>query len=133
MHRQRKLLKFYSFAREMKIEGFFCHSHKPFFSTGTFVDTAKGQQNRYYFPILCIFTQILVNLTNIPRFSLWPWAGYVICSRKSSWKITFFKALPLLRIMLNHWCGSPVEAIEKQRIGKRQGPLFCRKWSKVWD
>ena len=58
MHRQRKLLKFYSFAREMKIEGFFCHSHKPFFCTETFVDTAKGQQNRYYFPILCIFTQI---------------------------------------------------------------------------
>ena len=72
MHRQRKRLKFYFFAREMKIEGFFCHLHKPFFCIETFVDTAKGQQNRHYFPILCIFTQILVNLTNIPGFSLLP-------------------------------------------------------------
>ena len=27
----------------------------------------------------------------------------------------------------NRWCGSPVEAVEKQRIGKRQSPLFYRK------
>ena len=114
MHRQRKRRKFYSFAREMKIEGLFCHSHKPFFCTETFVNTAKGQQNRHYFPILCIFTQILVNLTNIPRFSLWPWAGYFICSRKSSWKKSRFLkhfcfcalcltigAVPLLRLSRN--------------------------------
>ena len=43
-----------------------------------------------------------------------------------------FLALLLLHTMLNLWCGSPVKAIEKQRIGERQGPLFCRKWSKVW-
>ena len=28
------------------------------------VDTANGRQNRHYFPILCIFTQALVDLTN---------------------------------------------------------------------
>ena len=34
--------------------------------------------------------------------------------------------------MFNRWCGSYVEAIEKKKIGKRQGPLLCRKWqSKV--
>ena len=43
---------------------FFCHSQKPFFCTETFVDTANGRQNRHYFPILCIFTQALVDLTN---------------------------------------------------------------------
>ena len=116
----------------MKIEGFFvCHLLKPFFSTKTFVDTANEQQNRYYFPILCISIQALVDLTNIPRFSLWHWAGYFICLRKSSFKNYVFKALLLLRTMLNRWCGSPVKAIEKQRIGKRQRPLFCRKWSSV--
>ena len=118
----------------MKIEGFFvCHLLKPFFSTKTFVDTANEQQNRYYFPILCISIQALVDLTNIPRFSLWHWAGYFIWLRKSSLKNYVFKALLLLRTMLNRWCGSPVKAIEKQRIGKRQRPLFCRKWSKVWE
>ena len=39
--------------------------------------------------------------------------------------VTF--GLLLLRTMLNRWCGSPVAAIKKQRIGKRQGTLFCRK------
>ena len=43
---------------------FFCYSQKPFFCTETFVDTANGRQNRHYFPILCIFTQALVDLTN---------------------------------------------------------------------
>ena len=90
----------------MKIEGFFvCHLLKPFFSTKTFVDTANEQQNRYYFPILCISIQALVDLTNIPRFSLWHWAGYFIWLRKSSLKNYVFKALLLLRTMLNRWCG----------------------------
>ena len=43
---------------------FFCHSHKTFFCTKTFVDPANGQQNRHYFPLLCIFTQALVDLIN---------------------------------------------------------------------
>ena len=42
--------------------------HKLFFCTETFVGTADGQQNRHHFPILCSFTQALVDLTNIPGF-----------------------------------------------------------------
>ena len=49
----------------------------------TFVDTANGQQNCYYFPILCIFTQALVDLTNIRRFSLWHWAEYLSVREKA--------------------------------------------------
>ena len=47
----------------MKREPFFCHSNKPF-CTKTFVNTAHRRQNHHYFPILCIFTQAFVDLTN---------------------------------------------------------------------
>ena len=168
------------------------------------VDKANGRQNRHYFPILCIFTQALVDLTNNSQvFSLtlsrifhllakkWLKKSHVyeftdtkqttgcesfarlsenlwrhlfaalrfetipvaiifltraLCLLKILWiricrhlplvttkMLADILALLLLHTMLNRWCGSPVKAIEKQRISKRQGPLFCRKWSKVWD
>ena len=59
-----------SFHQRNENRGFFYHLHKPFFCTKTFVDTANGQQNRLCFPTICIFTQALVDLTNIPRVSL---------------------------------------------------------------
>ena len=166
----------------------------------------NGRQNRHYFPILCIFTQALVNLTNNSQvFSLTlSWIFHLLAKKsrlrvykshvyeftdtkqttgcesfarlsENLWRHLFaalrfetipvaiifltralcllkilwmwicrhlplvtakiladFLALLLLRTMLNRWCGSPVKAVEKQRIGKRQGPLFCRKWSKFY-
>ena len=74
----------------------------------------------------------LSNLSTVFTELLWIWicCHLLLATAKI---LADFLALLLLRAILNRWCGSPVKAIENQRIGKRQGPLFCRKSSKVWD
>ena len=87
---------------------------------------ASGQQNRYNFPIICICAQALVDSSNIPRFSLWHWAGYFICSRKISLKKIFFlKQFCFCAPCLTVSAALPVEAMEISF--KQLASVFCQK------
>ena len=82
--------------RNEKRTFFFGHSHKTFFCTKTFVDPANGQQNRHYFPLLCIFTPVLVDLINNSQ----------VFSLKLSWIFHLFakRQFKNIKFFFKHFC-----------------------------